>query len=458
MDVPRQPRASNRARNALSICALSFAPQVTGDDFGAGVLGGIDVDRDGVPDVIVLESGWDRPERVWTFSGRTGAVLREDVGEPSSIEPFPFRASAISDIGDVDRDGTHDYAYDRGEWRRGGSIVVRSSRTGARLWSFPNRVEDGCCRMSIAPLGDVDGDGMGDFVIGMPIVSSEWKEAGRCVAVSGRTRAALWTIDGGATSEYFGNVRPLDDLDGDGRREFVVWTQSSTSTHSPLEIRRGKDGSLLGELRPVHGRRLRPSGIQTNFDWDADGAVDVFVGCDGCSGSARWNEELHVFSSRTGNELLQVPKIDGPRLSTADEEDFGARTTCLRGILPHGATVLVIGAHKAFPSGGLHGFASASDDVLALRSIQSKLDALPVPAEIDALDEWIHIGGALANAGDLDQDGADDLIVASTAYCISQRGVVWVLSGKTGEILFRWHRRKEVDTPILLSKSERERK
>lgn len=99
-----------------------------------GTLGGVDVDRDGVCDVVVLEGGWDEPELVWVLSGRTGSVIRKDVGEPRTrlLDPHA-RCSDLARIGDVDGDGTLDYAYDLGGWKGGGAIVVRSGRTGARV-------------------------------------------------------------------------------------------------------------------------------------------------------------------------------------------------------------------------------------------------------------------------------------------------------------------------------------
>ena len=44
----------------------------------------------------------------------------------------------------------------------------------------------------------------------------------------------------------------------------------------------------------------------------------------------------------------------------------------------------------------------------------------------------------VAPAGDVDRDGAPDLIVADEGFC-DGTGIVWVFSGRTGSILWRWN-------------------
>ncbi|MBI5362105.1 MAG: VCBS repeat-containing protein [Planctomycetes bacterium] len=415
-----------------------------GDDFGRGLLGGVDVDRDGVPDVLALENRWGEPECVWVFSGRTGDMLRKDVGEPPRDSVSPSSARELTWVGDIDGDGVTDYAYGLGEWTSGGIVAFRYGKTGARLWSWPERWQDGSGWMSVAPLGDVDGDGAVDFVFGLPDHGTDGQHLGRCVGISMRSRAALFTIEGRVAEARFGRVRALDDLDADGKREFVVWGDRSGGEQMAAGVFRGTDGTRLGW---IESSGLRPNGVQTGFDWDADGVSDLFVGCKGCRRSSGHGEELHVFSGRSRSELaIFDERLPGQDLISLTH--FGATSTCLRAPGSEPAVALVVGAHEEPVFGATYLFTPKSDRG-SFEGVAQALRCLDVPEEILALESWLHIGGALASAGDLDDDHVDDLLVACTRYCGPQRGIVWAVSGRTGCTLFRWHRRHGVDHPIL---------
>jgi hypothetical protein len=421
---------------------------VRGDDFGRGVLGGVDVDGDEVPDVLVLDGARNGPESVWVISGRTGAVLRRDAGRTLGKETrYEARTFAISWVGDVDHDGMSDYAYDLGRYDVGGRVHIRSTRTGERLWSFPEDEKDGSWSMSVAALGDIDADGAVDFACGMPFDSRGGKRAGRCAVVSGKSRKTLFEVEGRVPEAQFGRVRALGDLDADGVHEFVVWGKHGQDGQEALGIYRGKGGERIGWLQVAAGRGLRPNGVQSGFDWNDDGFDDVFVGCSGCRVGPRPCEEIHVFSVKDRTELAVFPE----RVSASGIDylaHFGSASTCLRGVQPSPSLVLVVGAYDEMPFGEVRVFGSKTGDE-PLAGLRASLTQFDIPDEILDLESMLHIGGALANAGDLDRDRTDDLLVACTTYCQPQRGIVWALSGRTGKQLFRWHRRSGVEEPIV---------
>lgn len=427
----------------VSIGAVHAQSLPAGDDFGCGLLGEVDIDGDRIPDVLALENRWGEPERVWLFSGRTGEVLRTDIGDSPRDSVSRSCARELTWVGDVDGDGEADYAYGLGEWHSGGRVVFRSGRTGARLWSWPERWQDGSPSMSVAHLGDVDGDGATDFVFGLRDHVSDLQHLGRCVGISGRSRATLFTIEGRVAEARFGRVRALDDLDADGKREFVVCGDRSGGDQNAVGVFRGSNGTLLGWIASAG---LKPNGVQTGFDWDADGASDFCVGCNGCRRNSGHGEELHVFSGRSRAELAIFDERH-PGQDLMSLTHFGATSTCLRAPGSRPAIALVVGAYEEPVFGASYVF-TPEPEFGIFDGLTRALRCLDIPEEILALESALHIGGALANAGDLDGDHVDDLLVACTRYCAPQRGIVWALSGKTGSTLFRWHLCAGVEKPI----------
>lgn len=130
-------------RTAGEARALTFEKQ--GPTFGYSVAIGGDVDRDGTADVLVSSVTTCFDERVWggacLFSGASGKLLRSHTGDAMYGDPF----SALAWVGDVDGDGTADYACAavplEGTALIGSFVEVHSGATGALLIELPGAWE-----------------------------------------------------------------------------------------------------------------------------------------------------------------------------------------------------------------------------------------------------------------------------------------------------------------------------
>lgn len=207
-----------------------------------------DVDGDGVDEWAIGLAGADPAEdgeasyEVWIMSGRSHERL-------DRIRPETFASiESVAGIGDVDRDGVPDLLVgDAGhevEGRAVGAVHVHSGATRRRLYSaVGSRLEaDRRLGSSVLGLGDVDGDGVPDFAAG---ATGSAEGQGSVHVRSGADGALIARIDAPFGARVFGETLALlDDLDGDGRAELAV------GVHSPwrIVIYRGGSWTKLREL------------------------------------------------------------------------------------------------------------------------------------------------------------------------------------------------------------------
>jgi hypothetical protein len=124
---------------------------------GWAVTGAGDVDADGYDDVVV--SGWSARPRV--YPGAAGGIDPATSGELFEL------GYSVASAGDVDGDGFADVIV--GDQERGSAYLYLGSPSGLNLAPettlAQGRRDDGF-GYAVAGLGDVDGDGFGDVLVG----------------------------------------------------------------------------------------------------------------------------------------------------------------------------------------------------------------------------------------------------------------------------------------------------
>lgn len=129
----------------------------------------------------------------------------------------------------MDGDGTPDlivaaYGVDPGGIPYAGSALVYSGSNGALLKRFDSNVADDRMGKSVARAGDIDGDGQVDLLIGA--TGNLYASTGNAGAVyldSGADASLLQVLDGAAANDLHGtSVSGVGDLDGDGLAEVIV--------------------------------------------------------------------------------------------------------------------------------------------------------------------------------------------------------------------------------------------
>ena len=244
----------NSSVTSLADADYKFVGENADDAAGTQVAGGGDIDGDGLDDLVFSAPGEDTGA---SNAGAVYVVLAKDLGTETTLDLRYVSRKIIGEhtnhyigfslamAGDVDGDGLDDvligspYNVDGGI--SAGAAYIVTGRSLAEDAEF--RLEDADYRFigervgdfagySVDTLGDVDGDGLDDFIIGAPYEDEQGNEAGSSYVVLGRSLGSDATIDlseadykimGEGPGEYSGfSVSGAGDVDGDGLDDIVI--------------------------------------------------------------------------------------------------------------------------------------------------------------------------------------------------------------------------------------------
>jgi Tetratricopeptide repeat/FG-GAP repeat len=196
------PRGGERQRGKVYVFRDLREParQVINADSTGGALGAMftsfvgDVDGDKVLDVFATDfansAKGPSTGRAYVRSGATGQALLTLTGE----NPGDAFGVGSADVGDVNKDGYDDLLI--GAWQysvvapSGGRIYLYSGRDGSILQTITGRIPGETLGFDAAGAGDVDGDGVNDF-----LVTSSWSNvkgfrSGRMFIISGKRESS----------------------------------------------------------------------------------------------------------------------------------------------------------------------------------------------------------------------------------------------------------------------------
>jgi hypothetical protein len=377
-------------------------------------------------------------------------------------------AHACAPAGDADGDGCADLFLSSAasDGSGGGTVALRSGATGAvlRRWLLPARSHG---PRDLRALGDRDGDGTSELLV----VQGSLHGYGGTLAyvVDGASGRVLHEVlgaerRGGSTGAL---VVPLGDLDGDGLADLCVVQDGGTS------VRSAADGALLQAPRCVGVRAVGALASDGTYplalgarEWalaDArSGALAARVALEALlqpSAAAAAAAPPPLVSGGGGSLPVlasvfgapSVPPVERPALTfVADANGDGARDIAL-GIPWSG-----LGGEVWIQSARGETLARASADASGARYGAELLaweGELLVGAPGEGALRLVRVadgsvlrtlrgetpgggfGSGLANAGDVNGDGTDDVIVEEPSSSgldaggTPWRGTVWVLSG-----------------------------
>ncbi len=266
------------ADNAIRADVI-FTGESAGDRFGQSVAGAGDFNNNGFDDVMIgahlNDSQASNAGRVQVRMGGAFAASTGFSGENAGDQFGRVVAGGCDFDGDGYADILIGAPLNDENGVDAGKVYCFSGFDNTLLWIVRGQLPGDRMGWAIACVGDVNGDGVSDVLIGAPFNSIIGKNVGRAYLVAGQDGSVIEILNGASIGGQFGSaVAALGDVDDDGFGDFAVAaprarvagpsagrvTVFSGLTATPLQIIEGNPGDRLGSA--LAGLTL-PIGAQT---------------------------------------------------------------------------------------------------------------------------------------------------------------------------------------------------
>ena len=224
------------------------------------------------------------------FSGASGGLLytRSGLGAGDNF------GRSVTGIGDINLDGTEDVLIGalsslNGQHFRG-AFHVLSGASGTWIHQvFANTTfSENSLGFCAAPLGDIDLDGVPDFIVGAPFASpgGSFTDIGMARVYSGLDATALMDLEGEASHMKFGkSVASVDDADHDGVRGILIgspygydFALEEDDRHGSATLVSGATGEVMHRWFGADPHDHLGEAVASLGDPDADGHPDFLLG------------------------------------------------------------------------------------------------------------------------------------------------------------------------------------
>ena len=386
------------------------------DNFGYSVSGAGDVNGDGYHDVICGAYGFNGTGKTYIYFGGSSMNNVADLSMFGGAITDYFGAS-VSNAGDVNDDGYSDviigsYGYNSTTGRAyiyyGGismdafADVTMTGEASNNLFGF-----------SVSEAGDVNGDGFADVYVGAYGFSSSKGRAYLYYGGDVMNSAADIFMTGEESLNYFGySVSGGCDMNGDGFADMISGAFGYNSSTGRAYV---YTNTMTGEDIPDISLNGDPSGSKFGYsvssagDVNHDGFSDIIVGENGYSSSTG---RAYIFYGG----VIMDNVADVIMTGEYPADNFGSSVSAAGDLNGDGYDDVIVGAPGYFNS-SLQGRAYI---YLGGATMDNVADAILTGDAINA-----QLGYCVSGAGDVNGDEYADVIVSAPTYNPSGRTYIF---------------------------------
>jgi hypothetical protein len=440
--------------------------------FGVSVAGGGDLDCDGIDDIVVgaedFSNGQSDEGAVFVFYGSaSGPSAAPDWMAESNQADSRFGLS-VAVAGDVDGDGCDDLVIGAPEYENDtvtqlgeGSVFVfygPLDAGGARPvgnpanadWKAESNQEGAQFGYSVATAGKTNNDLADDIIIGAPAFTVDQSFDGGAFVYRGSVPSGLdkgigrnpgtpanydWRGDSNQVDSFYGSSVASGDITGDGYDDVIV-------AAFDYEAAFDNEGRVFLYVANANG-----SGLQTTVKWtfdggrndahlgssvasagdvNGDGLDDVLIGAQSYANGQFDEGSAFVFHGVASGLLGALPAWTGEM--NQGEAYLGIAVASAGDVNADGYDDILVGADE-WDGGDI-------DEGGAFLYYGTDIGLSYIPAKQFEIDlEFAELGNAVASAGDVNDDGYDDVIIGSDVYYNPEvdEGAAFVYFGCTDE-------------------------
>jgi hypothetical protein len=276
---------------------------------------------------------------------------------------------------------------------------------------------------AVSELGDVDGDGVKEAIVGEPFSGAD-SSTGTTYVYSGRTGRLIYRFDGAPGDENGFSMADAGDTNGDHVHDILVGSPGNGGGH--VDVYSGRTGELLHRfVGATAGDELGWS-VSSAGDVDGDRHADVLLGATQAPPAGTGPGYAIIYSGRTYRPIRTL-------FGDAARDQFGSGAGWSRDVNHDHVADQIVGARNAGP--GQRGRAYVYSGKTGERLFT--IDASPHGAEFGSF--------FVAGVGDVNGDETPDFYVGDYADTTNgsdaagnTAGRAGVYSGRDGHELLAW--------------------
>ncbi len=384
--------------------------EAPGDQYGWIARNIGDVDKDGVADVTTSaptnNEGGQAAGKIYVYSGKSGKLIWEKTGPAGGRLGMGIEAA-----GDVNNDGVPDVIAGAPSAE---SAFVYSGNDGEILLTLKGEKAGDAFGGSVADLGDQNGDGYDDVIVGAASHGGNGQGAGAAYIYSGKDGSLMLKINGESQGAGLGSTTGGWSKNG---QKFIIIGAGASGPNGAgrVYVHKGvKEKADFIIEADATGANLGGMFVSVLGDVDGDKTPDVYASDWANNALGRSTGRAYIHSGATGERIYAFT-------GEAAGDGFGIGVSDAGDVNGDGYADMLIGAWQqasAAPSGGKCYLYSGKDGSL-MHTLTGK-----VPGETFGFDT--------TGMGDVDGDGTIDYLITSAWSAIkgTRSGRMFIVSGK----------------------------